>query len=213
MKIQQAEELAGSSKKKIRFYEKEGLLNVTRADNGYREYNLEDVNRLKLIKLLRKLDFPLETIRDIFEKKVSLKSCMELQTEILHRRSKDYIIMSSLCEQMAQAGDSFDTILPELWLEQIEQCEKEGTVFMDVKKTDIHRKKTIGAVGAAVVMITFFGIMIGLVMWANTQDPAPAGIIWFVVGLFGIVILGIVAAVISRMKEIKGGEEDEASKY
>ena len=84
---------------------------------------------------------------------------------------------------------------------------------MDVKKTDIHRKKTIGAVGAAVVMITFFGIMIGLVMWANTQDPAPAGIIWFVVGLFGIVILGIVAAAISRMKEIKGGEEDEASKY
>ena len=68
MKIQQAEELAGISKKNIRFYEKEGLLNVTRADNGYREYNLEDVNRLKLIKLLRKLDFPLETIRDIFEK-------------------------------------------------------------------------------------------------------------------------------------------------
>ena len=121
MKIQQAEELAGISKKNIRFYEKEGLLNVTRADNGYREYNLEDVNRLKLIKLLRKLDFPLETIRDIFEKKVSLKSCMELQTEILYRRSKDYIIMSSLCEQMAQAGDTFDTILPEFWLEQIEQ--------------------------------------------------------------------------------------------
>ena len=52
MKIQQAEELAGISKKNIRFYEKEGLLNVTRADNGYREYTLGDVNRLKLIKLL-----------------------------------------------------------------------------------------------------------------------------------------------------------------
>ncbi len=213
MKIQQAEELAGISKKNIRFYEKEGLLNVTRADNGYREYTLGDVNRLKLIKLLRKLDLSIENIRDICEQKVSLKSCMDLQTEVLRRRSKDYIKMSSFCEQMAQAGNTLDTLSPDVWLEQIEQCEKEGMTFMDVKKTDIHRKKTLGAVGAAVVMIIFFGLMIGLVMWANTVDPAPAGIIWFTVGIFDIIIIGIVVAVIGRMKEIKGGEEDEASKY
>lgn len=213
MKIQQAEEMAGISKKNIRFYEKEGLLNVTRADNGYREYTLEDVNRLKVIKLLRKLDLSIENIRDICEQKVSLRSCMDLQTEVLRRRSKDYIKMSSFCEQMARAGDTLDTLSPDVWLEQIEQCEKEGMTFMDVKKTDIHRKKTLGAVGAAVAMIIFFGLMIGLVMWANTVDPAPAGIIWFTVGIFSIIIIGIVVAVIGRMKEIKGGEEDEASKY
>ena len=213
MKIQQAEELAGISKKNIRFYEKEGLLNVTRADNGYREYSLEDVERLKLIKLLRKLDLPLESIRAICEKKCSLKSCLDVQTEILRRRSRDYIKMSSFCERMSQAADTVDNMSPDAWLEQIELCEKEGTTFMDVKKTDIHRKKTAVAVGAAVVMIAFFGIIIGLVMWANAEDPAPAGIIWLTVGILVIVIIGIIAAVIGRMKEIKGGEEDEASKY
>ena len=213
MKIQQAEELAGISKKNIRFYEKEGLLNVTRADNGYREYSLEDVERLKLIKLLRKLDFSIENIRDICEQKVSLKSCMDLQTEILRRRSRDYIKMSSFCEQIAQAGNALDTFSPDVWLEQIERCEQEGMTFMDVKTTDIHRKKTLGAVGAAAVMIIFFGLMICLVVWANNEDPAPAGVLWGTIGVFCIVILGIVVAVVGRMKEIKGGEEDEGSKY
>ena len=44
---------------------------------------------------------------------------------------------------MSQAGDSLDTISSDVWLEQIDICEKEGTTFMDVKKTDIRRKKTI----------------------------------------------------------------------
>ena len=84
---------------------------------------------------------------------------------------------------------------------------------MYVKKTDIRRKKTMGAVGAAVVMIIFFGLMICLVMWANNEDPAPAGVLWVTVGIFCLVIIGIVVAAVGRMKEIKGGEEDEASKY
>ena len=55
MKIKQVEELVGITKKNIRFYEDQGLLEVKRADNGYREYGLEDVKRLQEIRLLRKL--------------------------------------------------------------------------------------------------------------------------------------------------------------
>ena len=162
---------------------------------------------------LSKLDLSLESIRAVCEKKCSLKSCLDLQTEILRRRGRDYINMSSFCERMSQAGDSLHTISSDVWLEQIDICEKEGTTFMDVKKTDIRRKKTMGAVGAAVVMIIFFGLMICLVMWANNEDPAPAGVLWVTVGIFCLVIIGIVVAAVGRMKEIKGGEEDEASKY
>ena len=38
MKIKQVEELVGITRKNIRFYEEQGLLNVERAENGYREY-------------------------------------------------------------------------------------------------------------------------------------------------------------------------------
>ena len=43
MKIKQVEELVGITRKNIRFYEEQGLLNVERAENGYREYHKEDV--------------------------------------------------------------------------------------------------------------------------------------------------------------------------
>ena len=46
MKIKQVEELVGITRKNIRFYEEQGLLNVARAENGYREYHQADVDRL-----------------------------------------------------------------------------------------------------------------------------------------------------------------------
>ena len=51
MKIKQVEELVGITRKNIRFYEEQGLLNVARAENGYREYHQADVDRLMEIKL------------------------------------------------------------------------------------------------------------------------------------------------------------------
>ena len=51
MKIKQVEELVGITRKNIRFYEDQGLLNVERAENGYREYHQADVIRLQEIKL------------------------------------------------------------------------------------------------------------------------------------------------------------------
>ena len=56
MKIKQVEELVGITRKNIRFYEDQGLLNVERAENGYREYHQADVIRLQEIKLFRKKD-------------------------------------------------------------------------------------------------------------------------------------------------------------
>lgn len=64
MKINEVERLVGVTKRNIRFYEKEGLLAPDRnAENGYRDYGEADVETLKKIKLLRKLDLPLEEIR------------------------------------------------------------------------------------------------------------------------------------------------------
>lgn len=49
MKIKQVEELVGITRKNIRFYEEQGLLNVERAENGYREYHTADIARLQEI--------------------------------------------------------------------------------------------------------------------------------------------------------------------
>ena len=94
-----------------------------------------------------------------------------------------------------------------------EQMEKEGARFMDIKKTDIRKKRRTGAIIGAVVMILLMGFTIGLMLWANTQDPIPTGLLIFLIAIPVVIIGGILAALAGRMKEIEGGEEDEASKY
>ena len=68
MKIKQVEELVGITRKNIRFYEDQGLLNVERAENGYREYHTADIARLQEIKLFRKMDISIEEMRALLEK-------------------------------------------------------------------------------------------------------------------------------------------------
>ena len=64
MKINEVERLIGITKKNIRFYEEQGLLTPNRnKENGYRDYNEDDIRTLEQIKLLRKLGLPLDEIR------------------------------------------------------------------------------------------------------------------------------------------------------
>lgn len=68
MNIKDVETLTGITKQNIRFYEKKGLLTPERnQENSYREYSDADVERLKRIKILRRIDVPIEQIRRILE--------------------------------------------------------------------------------------------------------------------------------------------------
>ena len=213
MKIKQVEELVGITKKNIRFYEDQGLLNVERAENGYREYHREDIVRLQEIKLFRKMDISIEEMRALFEKKKSLQICLEQHLKELEHRREGLAKMQEMCERLIAEHQSLDTLNAENCLEEIEQMEKEGARFMDIKKTDIRKKRRTGAIIGAVVMILFMGFVIGLMLWANTQDPIPTGLLIFLIAIPVVIIGGILAALAGRMKEIEGGEEDEASKY
>ena len=84
---------------------------------------------------------------------------------------------------------------------------------MDVSKTDIRKKKRTGAIAGAVVMILLMAFTIVLILWANTQDPIPLGLLLLITAIPVIIIIGTLIALAGRMKEIEGGEEDEASKY
>ncbi|TVR69921.1 MAG: MerR family transcriptional regulator [Sphaerobacteraceae bacterium] len=62
--IGQAAQRLGISSKTIRYYESIGLLpEMTRADNGYRRLNTQDVNRLRFIRRAKSLGLKLEEIR------------------------------------------------------------------------------------------------------------------------------------------------------
>lgn len=213
MKIKQVEELVGITRKNIRFYEEQGLLSPGRAENGYREYNEADIIRLKQIKLLRTLTLPIEEIREVLQGKTSLEISLAKHLHELERQRESIDQMEKFSRQLIESGASIDHLDVDSCLSDIKQLEKEGTRFMDVKKTDIHRKKTIGALLGAGIMIVLMIFLIGIFIWGEMADPLPMGLFVVIVAIPVIVIIGVVAVLIERVKEIKGGEEDEASKY
>ena len=213
MKIKQVEELVGITRKNIRFYEDQGLLNVARAENGYREYHQEDVIRLQEIKLFRKMDISIEEMKLLFEKKKSLQICLEQHLKELEHRKEGLLKMQDMCERLILEHRSLESLNAEDCLEEIEQMEKEGAKFMNVNKTDVHKKKRTGAIVGAAVMTVLMLVTIIIVFWANAQDPIPLGLLLLIAGIPAVIIAGTLIALAGRMKEIEGGEEDEASKY
>ena len=213
MKIKQVEELVGITRKNIRFYEEQGLLQVARADNGYREYHMQDVRRLQQIRLLRKLSVPLEDIRALFAGTLRLDTCLSRQTMQYERQKRDLDQMTKFCEMLMRENTSLESLDAELCLERMEHLEKEGTSFMDVNKTDVQKKRRNGAVLGAAFMICVMLAVIALVLWANTQEEIPMPVLGIGIGIPVVMIVGVLAALRSRLREIKGGEEDEATKY
>ncbi|MDD7334081.1 MAG: MerR family transcriptional regulator [Lachnospiraceae bacterium] len=213
MKIKYVEELVGITKKNIRFYEEQGLLAPDRAENGYREYGQADVDRLMQIRLLRKLGVPIEEIKRIFQGSIHLDDCLDRHLDELERQKENLAKMQVISEQIIASHVTLQNLDTENYLNQVESMEKEGTSFMDVEKTDRRRKKLMGAIIPGIVMILILAASIAAIAWMNTIEKIPVIVNIILLGLPAIVIICIVAAIIGRMKEIKGGEEDEASKY
>ena len=213
MKIKQVEELVGITSKNIRFYENQGLLTPERAENGYREYHEQNIETLKKIKLLRKLGISVEEIRAVLNHSRSLEDCLEKHLTVLEKERENLSNMQRLSDEILQKRDSIDTLNTNEWLDEMEKLEKEGVDFVDVSKIDIHMKKKMGAVIGGAVMIVLMLAMIGFFLWANSQETLPVGVLIVFVGIPVIVIICIIVALRSRIKEIEGGEEDEAAKY
>ena len=79
-----------------------------------------------------------------------------------------------------------------------------------------HTKKKIAPWIVALVFILFIGIYIGILIFAQLQArEVPFAVV--LMGLYIVVlaamIVGIILALRQRLKEIDGGEEDEALQY
>ena len=111
MKINEVEAAVGVTQKNIRFYEEEGLITPGREPgNGYRSYSQTDVERLRRIKLLRKLDVPLAEIREMLEGQSTLAEGMNRQLERLSTRRKDLEEAIGFCTLLRQEPGSLEQL-------------------------------------------------------------------------------------------------------
>jgi MerR family transcriptional regulator, copper efflux regulator len=65
MNIGTAAEKSGLPSKTIRYYEDIGLLRPERAGNGYRDYSMADIHRLRFLQRSRSLGFSVEECRQL----------------------------------------------------------------------------------------------------------------------------------------------------
>ena len=120
-----------------------------------------------------------------------------------------------VCAQIRDSRSQLDTLDADGVLASMERQEQEGTKFMNVGKND-KLTRYVSPVGAAVVVLAMMAAVLALIVWGFTVDAAdapPIGVVVTIAAVPVIVIIGVLAALYQRIKQIRGGEEDAAAQY
>ena len=107
MRIQELEHLVGIERATIRYYEKEGLIDPKRSENGYRDYSEDDAAELRRIRLLRDLGVSLETIKNLQQGSADISSVMLNQSAVLQGRREQLTRAQAVCEQISVDNPSY----------------------------------------------------------------------------------------------------------
>lgn len=214
MFINEVEHMVGLSKKSIRYYEENGLLMPKRnRQNDYRIYDEKDIKKLKVIKFLRELDVPIRDLKLLNEHKLTLRDCMEERIQKIIDQEKNYQKIKDMCIDISNSNMSFEEIDIEKYFKAMNVLNKEGFTMKSLKSNKA--KKISGAFLSSLIFGSFFLFLIAIISYFQfTQsDNIPWVIYAFLMFLLLFPLIGIIINLVARIKEINGGEEDEACKY
>lgn len=141
MRIQELEQRTGLDRATIRYYEREGLINPKRNENGYREYVPEDVQQLLKIKLLRKLEMPIEQIRQLQQGSGDFEKAIETQMILLGNRIGEQKRAGVICQIISTDGAKFESLDAAHYLRLMENLPAENAktkVFQEEIPQEIH---------------------------------------------------------------------------
>ena len=210
MFINEVENIVKLSKKAIRYYEQEGLINPERnQNNDYRQYTEEDLNKLKIIKFLRELGVPISDLKKLNNHELSLQECLKDRITKIENEEGNYHKVKNMCLEIIKANDTYENIDITNYFQNINILNKEGFTMKEIKSNK--KKKIIGAVLSSLIFGLFF--LITAIVFIVMGYVEHLMIFYLFSLLFLIPFIAIVVNLIKRIEEINGGEEDEASKY
>ncbi len=213
MLINEVESITKLSKKSIRYYEELGLTTPKRDDNDYRIYDEENIKDLKTIKFLRELNIPVNDIKKLKNEEISLKDLMEDTIEKIKIEQENYLTIKNMCLEISKNNDNYKTLDIEKYSKEMSILNKEGFTMRDVKTKK--GKEIISTCLSALIFISFFIFLIVIITYFEIveEDKMPIILFIFFIIVLLLPVLGTIYNLIERLKEIKKGEEDEASKY
>lgn len=111
MNIKTVEQKTAITSQNIRYYEKVGLINPKRnLLNSYREYTQEDIRKLKLIKMFRMIDMPVEQIKSLLNEEISIQDAVKVQQKKLERKADQINGAIMFCNELSNTKDTIDIL-------------------------------------------------------------------------------------------------------
>lgn len=166
MKINELEKTLNVSRANIRYYEKEGLLNPSRKDNGYREYSENDVAILKKIIIYRKLGIPIQDIRGIFDGTIVLNDAANKSIGLMQNEITSLNVSIELCKEICEKKLEDKNFDEEYYWNEINTREISGEEFFDFAGVDISgfdHKKQIKTLTIICFVMFFAGILYSVI--------------------------------------------------
>lgn len=129
MNIKQVAEKTGLTKKAIKHYESEGLVTVKKnPDNHYREFNSDDISKLRLIGALRLLDLSVNDIKTLLLEDQDLPTLLKIKLnkidediDILNKRKSLTITLLNNLNKIEDFSEIVQTLDENLNLKEIEK--------------------------------------------------------------------------------------------
>lgn len=165
MKTNELEKEIGLSKYTIRYYEKEGLIQPKREENGYRDYDDETVQKLKIIKFLRNLQISVDDIKAILDGELDFRHCLKINQVNMQKQ------IESMNEIKDTIDDYYDKDLP--LIEELSEIKnnnnKMGLGFQKTTSTVSLGRKLTPELARRQLIITFIGaVLVGIVFFIVT---------------------------------------------
>ena len=208
MRIKEVEDLVGITKKNIRFYEKEGLLSPGREmENSYRDYTEEDVRRLRVIKLLRKLDMPINGIADVLEGRIELSEALHLHALLLEEQQRGIANAQRVCRLISEEGTALEQLDPARYLEEIQRGEENSTMLVNIRSRDTEQKYRESVI-VSIVIVALLLVLAVFLVYLNSEGTMSTGVLLTSTAILVIVIVGVLAIVVDRLKALKRDKEE-----
>ncbi len=154
MSIHEVCSIVGLTRKSVRYYESVGLLNPRRnTDNDYRIYNEEDIKTLKIIKFLRELDVPIDDLKRIKKKELSLQDCLKDRINKIEREEENYLKIKNMCFEIIKENASIENINISKYFSNMNILNKKGFTMRNTKTSKT--KKIIAAILVSLLFMLF----------------------------------------------------------
>ncbi|PKM51234.1 MAG: hypothetical protein CVV02_07705 [Firmicutes bacterium HGW-Firmicutes-7] len=137
MTIKEIEEVLYMSRSNIRFYEKEGLLEPQRDNNGYRDYTEKDLDTLRKIKLFRQLHLSVATIKQVQQGEQALSDAIQDKIEELNSDISDYMLAQKICQYIKNDDAKYGDIDAQKYLKELHTLTNKDTTYFSIQNDKI----------------------------------------------------------------------------